>query len=932
MCNSIIFDNGTNVGIGTASPLIKTHISATNNGALELLRLENSDVNGRQSIIGFKNAGLGNPTTKIYGGGVTAGGDGTFKVVLTNPSGTDQTIIEATNSSGTDPKIVFSTAGSERVRIDYTGNVGIGTINPSYLFHVKSSSGTISALEGTVASLRLVGTSSLWDIKSNGSFTNDFVIRDVNTGKDRLNLKANGDIVMAWEAGGGNVGIGTTAPQTLLHLTRPAGGNGNLIVEGNSSVTGAPKMYLIDITGATVTTAPSWMISNTADKMSISRALTLGGVYADLINITNTGSVGIGTTSPSTQLHTTGGVRFQTLTGTGNRFVVADLNGNISTASATTAGIVTGSGTLNYLPKWSPDGATLANSQLFDNGTNVGIGTVTPAAKLDVGGNSQSSPRVSARSSGIPGFEFGHVNQAGYGSTLGATEPNGSPYLAFNAESEIAGNTFKTRGIMGRVISANLTGGILFSRAINVNAGGQTLTNDMIIDGSGNVGIGTITPTAKLHISQATGSALKFDNRQLIIFNQNTNPDTTGNIIGGLGFYGFSITHGQFHYRTGKGFEMIDVSPDAPNIAHASTTFAPLYLSSLYTTGNVGIGTTVPTIKLSITGATNGESVGFEPYTYFSSAYSTANASISHMVKTNVGVVGYNKSTGITTSSSLIEVGDAITFATKASDTDIVGTAWDLTTNTKMVITNTGNVGIGTASPTSKLVVDNGTSADASLVLQNSISDGSNIRFKNSGTNAFSIDQIEAPNARLRIFTESGPSGNVERLTILETGNIGIGVTTPTSTLDVNGTISGNYQGFSYYASGATAPTAWNAVVIPTLDYNTFGGGTYNTGTGLFTAPKAGYYRFMLGGYTTANTTTNDRYAIGISVNGILRAFGGGQFSSADSPEGTFTHVVHLNAGDLVQPMFFNSLGTAINLGAASAGHQFWFQGEFIGK
>ncbi|MDP1744545.1 MAG: hypothetical protein Q8L90_03145, partial [Bacteroidota bacterium] len=330
------------------------------------------------------------------------------------------------------------------------------------------------------------------------------------------------------------------------------------------------------------------------------------------------------------------------------------------------------------------------------------------------------------------------------------------------------------------------------------------------IDYTGNVGIGTINPTAKLHISQASGSALKFDNRQLIIFNQNTNPDTTGNIIGGLGFYGFGVTHGQFHYRTGKGFEMIDVSPDAPSIAHASTTFAPLYLSSLYTTGNVGIGISNPTIKLSITGATNGESVGFEPYTYFSSAYSTANASISHMVKTNVGIVGYNKSTGITTSSSLIEVGDAITFATKASDTDAAGTAWDLATNTKMIITNTGNVGIGTP--------------------------------------------------------------------------------TPTSTLDVNGTISGNYQGFSYYASGATAPTAWNAVVIPTLDYNTFGGGTYNTGTGIFTVPKTGYYRFMLGGYTTANTATNDRYAIGISVNGILRAFGGGQFSSADSPEGTFTH------------------------------------------
>jgi len=902
----------------------------------------------------------------------------------------------------------------------------------------------------------------------------------------------------------GNIGIGTAAPQTLLHLTRPSGGNGNLIVEGNSSVTGAPKMYLIDVTGATVTTAPSWMISNTVDKMAISRAPTLGGVYADFINIDNTGNVGIGTAvpgykleingsakgsafivaegvsgtgvynqyinvrgdastdsysfinfrdnrlsinnmgnggvqlrtgagivlvadnaghvgigtatpsgvlhtiatgakttaysgslltntatsatnaiikaglevtstgnwtgvassnmglyvssvtggtnnydavfngggnvgigtiSPSTQLHTTGGVRFQTLTGTGNRFVVADLNGNLSAASATTSGIVTGSGTLNYIPKWTPDGATLGNSSIFDNGTNVGIGTSVFGANglLQVAGDVGLSGVRTIRPASNADTDFlrylgtqlviGSANSAAYGYAGGgliAAKSNGDGVILFDAG--------RITGSAALLISNTTTSEI--SLNLRNNAGTSVLFSST---NTGNVGIGTTSPTAKLHISQATGSALKFDNRQLIIFNQNTNPDTTGNIIGGMGFYGFGVTHGQFHYRAGKGFEMIDVSPDAPNIAHASTTFAPLYLSSLYTTGNVGIGTSNPTIKLSLIGATNGESVGFEPYTYFNSAYSSANASISHMVKTNVGVVGYNKSTGITTSSSLIEVGDAITFATKASDANAAGTAWDLATNTKMIITNTGNVGIGTASPSSKLVVDNNTSADASLVLQNSISDGSNIRFQNSGTNAFSIDQIEAPNARLRIFTESGPSGNVERLTILESGNIGIGTTTPTSTLDVNGTISGNYQGFSYYAVGAAAPGGWNDVIIPTLDYNTFGGGSYNTGTGTFTAPKTGYYRFMLGGWMSANTAINDRYAIGIAVNGTLRAFGGGQFSSGDSPEGSFTHVVRLNAGDIVQPRIFNSIA-AISLGAASAGHQFWFQGEFVGK
>ena len=45
----------------------------------------------------------------------------------------------------------------------------------------------------------------------------------------------------------------------------------------------------------------------------------------------------------------------------------------------------TGSGTLNYLAKWTPSGTQLGNSQLFDDGTNVGI-SVSPSYKLDVNG------------------------------------------------------------------------------------------------------------------------------------------------------------------------------------------------------------------------------------------------------------------------------------------------------------------------------------------------------------------------------------------------------------------------------------------------------------------------------------------------------------------------------------------------------------------
>lgn len=44
---------------------------------------------------------------------------------------------------------------------------------------------------------------------------------------------------------------------------------------------------------------------------------------------------------------------------------------------------VTGTGTTNYLPKFT-GASTIGNSQVFDNGTNVGIGNATPSDKLNV--------------------------------------------------------------------------------------------------------------------------------------------------------------------------------------------------------------------------------------------------------------------------------------------------------------------------------------------------------------------------------------------------------------------------------------------------------------------------------------------------------------------------------------------------------------------
>lgn len=45
---------------------------------------------------------------------------------------------------------------------------------------------------------------------------------------------------------------------------------------------------------------------------------------------------------------------------------------------------VTGSGTVNYIPKFTPSTTNIGNSQIFDNGTNVGVGTASPTEKFHI--------------------------------------------------------------------------------------------------------------------------------------------------------------------------------------------------------------------------------------------------------------------------------------------------------------------------------------------------------------------------------------------------------------------------------------------------------------------------------------------------------------------------------------------------------------------
>jgi hypothetical protein len=153
--------------------------------------------------------------------------------------------------------------------------------------------------------------------------------------------------------------------------------------------------------------------------------------------------------------------------------------------------------TLNVLPKKGASG--FVDSQIFDNGTNVGIGTTTPTEKLDVVGNGKFSGTVIANSF------------TGVGSDAGVFIQNsGSGNPGLRLENTTAGG-FSSINIKGgpNVLPSDLMqfgqyddGKIFFFSQANNPIGFFVSGNEKLsISSIGNIGIGTTTPTEVLDVN-----------------------------------------------------------------------------------------------------------------------------------------------------------------------------------------------------------------------------------------------------------------------------------------------------------------------------------------------------------------------------------------------------------------------------------------------
>ena len=218
------------------------------------------------------------------------------------------------------PFTILGSAPNNSIFVDSTGRVGFHTATPVLDLHVNTSNTPAMRLEQNNSG---GWTAQTWDIGANEA---NFFVRDV-TGGSRLPLRIRpGAPTSSIDiAANGNVGIGTSSAGAKLHAFSTSTTDVFAAFGPSASGSGADGLNL-GYSGTSFGTGSSFINAHSASANGSLR-LMVDGAVRTIIN--NVGNVGIGTATPTAQLHTTGSVRFAGVANCGSG-IQTDASGNLS--------------------------------------------------------------------------------------------------------------------------------------------------------------------------------------------------------------------------------------------------------------------------------------------------------------------------------------------------------------------------------------------------------------------------------------------------------------------------------------------------------------------------------------------------------------------------------------------------------------------------
>ncbi|MCP4322371.1 MAG: hypothetical protein GY787_11095, partial [Alteromonadales bacterium] len=506
-------------------------------------------------------------------------------------------------------------------------------------------------------------------------------------------------------------------------------------------------------------------------------------------------------------------------------------------------GVPGGSGTVNTIPLWTPNGDTLGNSVMTQSGVNIGIGTTT------------------------------YTNSSGYSTlNINGTTSGGGGQIAFQTSGS------SKHFIWGNATDFNIyngqTGPLIFYTGA---------TERMRINASGNVGIGTTSPGSLLTLN-GSGQTNNYSGVLRIYNTYSTGawghiglPDSLSSTTNSNNFYLIGRANNytdrimSFHiprdgdYGSGAQpkFGFYSTGSDLLHSIEAET-------GTSYFKGNVGIGTTLPKTSLDIVkdsdiwhlmagGATKkllvgGQAVSGDVVLQAGAASTPNNAAVTTAYNLCLQRDGGNVGIGTTSPSTKLTIGDPGGATTRSIEiegnssatgmngfmgyfsnglyltnnyyynsaqihpvstygqTNIVcqtGTTtgsnyitFNISDHTdsnnapdvRMRIMDSGNVGINTTNPLAKLVVNQNSLSDTEGLWVQSASNPSDggVSIYKSASKVGSIGSLGS-NSSLSFYTNASGS-NIERMRINSSGNIEQGIvgTTASAYYYFNSTTTGD--------------------------------------------------------------------------------------------------------------------------------------------